>query len=65
MKLHRIDDVKREVEAIRTNAWDMTDEEEAKRKLDLTLKVVRKIAAGSCTHPPTWCKELLKLWDGE
>ena len=27
----------------------------------ITEEVIRKIASGSCAHPPTWCKELLRL----
>jgi len=64
MKLNKITDL-RDVICY----WEHCAEERSKSPVTLATdkqviveEVIRKIASGSCSHPPTWCKELLRLY---
>lgn len=41
---------------------DVAAEERTLARDALTKEVLVKMARHSCSHPPTWAKELLKLW---
>jgi hypothetical protein len=63
LKLHRIVDLKAALDRIENLYGTGFTEQSHSEYKDVLLTVVKKVASGSCSHPPTWSKELLKSAD--